>query len=605
MRLPYTASGRGNPRRLHILLCILCLLPAPAAVAQAQLKLDISGVHGVLLENVRAHLSLSRYVRDDSGLPIPQLLGKPLPGLPPADEIRGLQRRAEAEIRAALQPYGYYQPVIETGLEQQGENWIAHYRITPGPPVILETVEVTVSGAGRDEPAVAALRSRPPLRTGERLLHPDYDSYRTRLLRAALDAGYLDARYVKSELRVSPGEHRANATLQLETGERYYFGPVSIEQDILAPEFVSRYIPFHPGEVFATAKLLELQLALGDSGYFDQVELDVRRKETVDNRVPVTVHTRPAVHTRYKVGLGYDTDTGPRVSLGAEYLRINRYGHGLNSDLTVSPVEQKANVNYTIPIRNLVSDRLVFGGEVDNSTDVANNGSSRSYRIGASHQVSMGSVTRKLYLDYLHESFVLGTEQNQVNFLIPGISLSQLKSDSVLFPRRGYSWNVDTHGAAGVISSTNFARVEGTLRAALPLGRNGRLLGRGQLGSIAVTDFASLPASERFFAGGDQSVRGYDYQTLAPVDSSGKVVGGRYLATASLEADYLLVGDYGAALFVDAGNADDTFLPELKVGVGIGFRWRSPVGMLRFDLARPLNDPNNSFRIHISIGPDL
>jgi translocation and assembly module TamA len=590
---------------LPVLLWCACLLPLPVAHAQPSLKLEIRGITGVLLENVRAHLSLSKYVHNGSLLPVPLTGGKPVPALPPEPELRGLQRRAGQEIRAALEPYGYYHPAIETSLEQQDGQWIARYQIDPGQPVLVESMQVEVTGEGRELPALVRLAGKLPLRPGQRLVHPLYDAYREKLQRAALDAGYLDARYTRSELRVNPAEHRASAQLVLDTGPRYYFGDVSIEQHILAPAFVSRYVRIHPGEPFSTAQLLKLQLALGDSGYFSQVELDVRRKEARDHRVPVVVHTVPAAHVKYRLGLGYGTDTGPRVSLGADYRRINRRGHGLSTGLKMSPIEQTANLNYNIPIRNLVSDKVVIGAQVDNSTDVANSGNSRSYKLGVSQQVSLGSIQRNLYVNYLHESFTLGTEQDQVDFLIPGIGLSQLRSDNVLFPRRGYSWNVDVHGAPDVVSATRFARIEGSLRGVTPLGAHGRLLGRAQLGAITVADFTSLPASERFFAGGDQSVRGYDYQTLSPVDSSGQPVGGQYLATASLEAEYLFAGNFGAATFIDAGNADDTFPPQLRIGAGVGFRWRSPVGMLRIDLAHPFNDPNNSYRIHISIGPDL
>jgi translocation and assembly module TamA len=595
----------GPGRWLPVLLWFACLLPLQCVHAQESLKLDISGINGVLLENVRAHLSLSRYVHNGSLLPLPLVGGKPVPELPPEPELRGLMRRAGREVRAALEPYGYYDPAIESSLEQQDGQWVAHFHIDPGQPVLVESMQVEVTGEGKDLPALVRLQGKLPLQPGQRLLHPAYDAYRERLQRAALDAGYLDARYSHSELRVNPAEHRASAQLVLDTGPRYYFGDVTIEQDILAPAFVNRYVRIHPGEPFDTGKLLKLQLALGDSGYFDQVELDVRRKEARDHRVPVVVRTVPAAHVKYKVGLGYGTDTGPRVSLGADYRRINRRGHGLSTGLKMSPIEQTADVKYTIPFRNLVSDKVVIGAEVDNSTDVANSGNSRSYKLGISQHVGLGSIQRNLYINYLRESFTLGTEQDQVDYLIPGASIAQLRSDNVLFPRRGYSWNVDLHGAPGLISATRFARVEGSLRGVLPLGAHGRLLGRAQLGAITVVDFTSLPASERFFAGGDQSVRGYDYQTLSPVDSSGQPIGGQYLATTSLEAEYLFAGNFGAAAFVDAGNADDTFLPRLKVGAGLGFRWRSPVGMLRIDVAHPFNDPNNSYRIHISIGPDL
>jgi translocation and assembly module TamA len=122
---------------------------------------------------------------------------------------------------------------------------------------------------------------------------------------------------------------------------------------------------------------------------------------------------------------------------------------------------------------------------------------------------------------------------------------------------------------------------------------------------MSVEDFGKLPTTERFFAGGDQSVRGYDYQSLAPEDASGDVIGGQYLTVGSIELDYLVVGNFGAAVFVDSGNAADDFLPSLKTGAGIGFRWRSPVGMLRIDVAHPFDDGNGGFRLHISIGPSL
>ncbi|MEZ5542868.1 MAG: autotransporter assembly complex family protein [Pseudomonadota bacterium] len=584
----------------------LCLLYLPLAVAQQTLELNISGVDGLLRDNVRAHLGLSQYVRTTPGLPVPL----PLPGmagppeLPAADEIRRLHRRAEKDIMAALQPYGYYEPDIETALEQQGEHWIASYRIVPGPPVLLQSVDITISGAGAEDPGLARVRERTRLRLGKRLQHPYYDDTREQLIQAALEAGYLDARYTKSELRVTPAKHRADAVLHLDTGPRFYFGPVTVEQDILKPGFVSRYVQIKEGAPFDTGKLLDLQLALGDSGYFDQVELEVQRAAAQEQHVPVIVHTKPGAHTRYTLGLGYGTDTGPRVSLGADYPRINRRGHGLKNELRLSPVQQNAVVNYTIPIRNLVSDRLVFSGEWENA-EVASTGSTRGYKLGVSQNVSLGKLQRRLYVNYQHDTFDLGTERETVNFLIPGAAISKLKSDNVLFPRRGYSWNADLRGSPGVISSTRYFRTEASMRGVYPLGSKGRLLGRAQLGYTTVVDFDKLPASERFFAGGDQSVRGYGYQKLAPVDSSGEVIGGQYLAVGSVELDYLFVGNFGAALFLDAGNADDTFPPKPKLGAGIGFRWRSPVGMLRVDLAHPFDDPDNKFRLHISIGPDL
>ncbi|MGD2112786.1 MAG: POTRA domain-containing protein, partial [Gammaproteobacteria bacterium] len=382
-----SVRGYGHVRRrLPALVCLCCLLLAGAAAAQPVLELEISGIGGVLLDNVRAHLSLARYVRTAPGLPLPGRNGTP--ALPGAEEIRILHRRAPAEIREALQPYGYYEPDIKSSLEQEGERWHAHYRIVPGTPVIVASVDIGVTGAGQAEPAVIAVRDATRLRVGQRLIHPDYDATRAALLRAAQQAGYLDARYTRSELRVAPAAHRADAVLHLDTGPRYYFGAITIEQNILAPDFIERYVEVREGAPFDTAQLLDLQLALGDSGYFDQVELDVQREAAEDHHVPVIVHTVPAPHTRYTLGLGYGTDTGPRVSVGAEYLRINRRGHSINSDLRVSPVKQTAAVQYRIPIRNMISDRLVFGAELDNA-EVADSGTTRGYQLSVSQNVSL------------------------------------------------------------------------------------------------------------------------------------------------------------------------------------------------------------------------
>ena len=599
-----TSSSQWHCLRKTGTACLLALLLAPALGAEPVLEVNISGIDGVLLENARAHLSLSRYVQPAAGLTLPFADKQDAPAWPGEAQIRVLHRRATQELRAALEPYGYYAPSIESSLEQQEDKWLADYRVDPGQPVILESIDISITGEGSGDAELAAVRDSTRLQRGERLQHPHYNATRSALIRAAIDAGFLDAAYTRSELRVNPAAHRADVVLQLDTGERYYFGRVDIEQDILDPKFVARYAPIEAGTPFDTGKLLDLQLALGDSGYFDQVEIDVQREQTEEQQVPVIVRTMPGPRIRYTAGAGFGTDTGPRVLLGAEFLRINRRGHGLTSNLRVSPVSQKAVVRYKIPIRNLVTDRLVFGGEVENAK-VADDGDTRRYQLDVSQNISRGGFERRLYLNYQRESFDLGNDDDSVDFFIPGVTISRLKADNVLFSRRGYSWTADLRGAPGLISDTRFGRIAAGVRGVYPVGDKGRLLGRGQLGAMTVDDFSQLPTTERFFTGGDQSVRGYDYQELAPEDSSGEVVGGRYLSVASLELDYLFVGNFGAAVFVDAGNADDDFPPDPKVGAGIGFRWRSPVGMLRIDVAHPFDDPHNNYRLHVSIGPDL
>jgi translocation and assembly module TamA len=586
------------------LLIAWAMLWTPVSLAATRVEVEITGLDKVLQENVRAHLGIARLTQQTGLLPfISEDEDRPFLALTD-NNIHRLHRQATREIKAALQPFGYYEPVIDAQLSHDGDTWLAQYDIAPGPVTRIEQVTIQISGAGQDDERILSARQASQLQQGKQLLHSEYEATKQSLLQAALAAGYLDARYQRAELRVIRAQHLARIELRLDTGPRYFFGPITIEQDILDPDFVQQIVHIQQGDPFNTDALLELQLALNDSGYFSQVEVVPQRTATTDFHVPVVITTKPAKPRRYAAGVGYGTDTGPRLSLAAEFRRINRYGHRILADIQLSEILKSAGVQYQIPIGNLVSDKIIFSSRVESET-YADGGSSDRYTLGVSRNEVWGPLQRRLYLNYQHEDFSLGDDDGKVDFFIPGITLSQLRADDILFPRRGYSWTTDLRGTPGVISDTAFARLDLAGKRIFPLGERGRLLLRSRLGAISVQDFAKLPATERFFAGGDQSVRGYDYQTLAPRDASGDVVGGQYLAVGSIELDYLFVGNFGAAAFVDSGNAADDFLPSPKTGAGIGFRWRSPVGMLRIDVAHPFDDSNDNYRLHISIGPSL
>jgi len=580
------------------------LLWTTTSLAAAQVELEITGLDKQLEENVRAHLSIAQLVPQAGFIPFNPFEQDRPPLAITESNVRRLHRLAIEEIGQALQPFGYYEPLVQAQLIRDGDTWRVLYHVDTGPPTRIDQVYIQISGAGQAQDSILEARQASRLQAGEPLLHSDYEATKQALLQAALVAGYLDARYQRAELRILKAQHRAQIHLLLDTGPRYFFGPVSIQQDILDPDFVQQFVHIEQGAPFNTDALLELQLALSDSGYFSRVEVTPRRAAAADFHVPVAITTEPAKPRRYAYGLGFGTDTGPRLSLASEFRRINRHGHSVLADIRLSEILQSVGAQYKIPIGNLVSDRLIFSSRADFET-IADDGSSDRYTLGISHNEAWGPLQRRLYMNYQHEDFSLGEDDGRVNFFIPGFTLSQLRADDILFPRRAYSWSADLRGAPGLISDTTFARIELAGQRMFPLGERGRLLLRSRLGAMSVEDFTRLPTTERFFAGGDQSVRGYDYQKLAPEDDSGDVVGGQYLAVGSIELDYLFVGNFGAAVFVDSGNAADDFLPSLKTGAGIGFRWRSPVGMLRIDIAHPFDDPDDDYRLHITIGPAL
>lgn len=589
---------------------ILWMALAGAAAAQAQTpKLDvrISGVQGELLDNVRAFLGIVALERR-AEVPLTRKLN-PFAGKPDAaaaltdDQVRRAHRQAPGEIRQALAPYGYYAPDIDDELRRTEEGWRASYRIDPGPATKLEKVDIEVRGAGSTQAAVEKVLAGVKIASGQRLNHAAYETVKQNLYEAAYGNGYLDAHYTRSEIRVEPKQRRASITLHLDTGPRYYFGPIEIRQDILRPSFAQRFVDVEPGEVFDSQRLLDLQLVLNDSDYFNRVEIQTDKAAASDQRVPVTVITEPRKSQSYTAGAGFGTDTGPRLRLGAQLRRINRRGHQLRADLLVSAVKRSLSAQYLIPFKNVARDRYALSATAlqeelgDADTD--------QFTIGVSRNDGWHGFRRRLYLDFHRENFDFSGPSQRSDLLFPGLTLTRKKADDELFTRRGYSISADLHGGAeALLSDTSFGRASIDGRAVYPWSERGRLLLHGQLGAVWTDDFDVLPPSQRFFTGGDRSVRGYDYQAIGPRDAQGDTIGGEYLLAGGVEVDYLLFGDYGAALFFDAGDAFSDSA-DIQKSAGVGLRWRSPVGMVRLDFAHPFDDPDDDFRFHLSIGPDL
>jgi translocation and assembly module TamA len=600
MKRPATSAIMGLAKPLFLIVCIAC---AALAHASESIDVEITGIEGELLDNVTAQLGIAQLAGQAAFI-----------ALPAADKrdteiteasVRSLHRVAKPEIRNALQPFGYYSPIIKSTLEKADRRWIASYQVDPGKPTRVENIELGIQGDGRDNADLRKVLDSTQLTRGQRLQHSHYEQTKAALIKVALAAGYLDASFARSEIRVNPRHHKAEIQLILDTGHRYYFGDIRIDQQILDPTFISGFVKIKRGMPFNTDKLLELQLVLNDSGFFSRVEVDIQRKAAEDFHIPILIKTEPAKKWRLGTGPGFGTDTGPRLTLAAERRRINRRGHSIVADSLLSGIMQSVGAQYKIPIGNLVSDRLVFSGTVT-WEDVADDGDSRRLTLGVSRNEEWRNFQRQLYLRFEREDFTLGEDDEIVNYFIPGVTLSRLQADNILFPRRGYSWSADMRGAAALlVSDTTFIRGEASGRAVYPLAERARALFRLQVGGMAVEDFSELPTTERFYAGGDRSVRGYKYQTLGPADESGENTGGRYLLTSSIEADYLIWKKWGGAIFIDAGNADDDFPPNLEIGAGAGLRWRTPVGMLRLDFAHPFRNSDDTLRIHVSIGPDL
>ena len=449
---------------------------------------------------------------------------------------------------------------------------------------------------------VAALRrelAKLDMHEGQPLRHERYGRAKERLSRAAFGLGYFDTSYESAEIRVTPSTNSAAVALVLDTGPSYSVGAISIDQHTLDDDVLRRYLPIHEGEPFAPDKLLDTQFQLMDLGYFSRVDVHPMREEAEEGRMPIRIAPEYLPSQRYSTGIGYGTDTGARLSLKTELRRINRRGHWIDSDIRLAERRSNAGISYNIPLGDVPGERLSFTGTY--SDERFEDGTSERYELGVSLSRQPGSWRRRTYLEYSSERFNVGDLRRTTDLLVPGVSFERSESDDPIYPRNGWRVFFDVHGAGEpVLSSTSFAQTRVATNGILPLWDKARLLGRFEYGASFVDSFERLPLSERFYAGGDQSVRGYAYQSLGERDAEGNVIGGRYLATMSAEAEYLFWGNTGAAIFMEAGGAANKSFPELSRSVGVGVRYRSPIGSLRLDLAHPL-DATRSVRLHIGI----
>ena len=569
-------------------LALALALTVTAVQAQPTPQLQIEGGSAEQRENIQAFARMSGHDCD-------------LPRFRERNMIRDVRHRAEE----ALHALGHYEPVLAFEVLRGADCWNLELELDPGPPVLFADVDVRISGEGAEDPLLAAVASAPGITPGQTLRHDLHDDLRDRLVRVAYDRGYLTAELVSSELRVDPTEREARVILHLETGPRFRLGEVRLEQDILDPAFVQRLIPFETGAPFSAESLLTLRRNLGDSGYFQAVRVRPLLDEVTGTEVPILVQVEPRSRYAYEFSLGYSTDIGPRLGAAMEHRYVNRRGHRYRVDLNLAPDRSEAGFNYDIPLADPLRDNLdVF---VAYRTEEIPSGTSDRLQVGANQVKTLPSgwqVTRGIRYEY--EEFEVGDVTDTSNLLIPSYRINRTRSDDFLYPRKGHRIDLLVQGAYEDLgSSLSFLQTRANVKWIRGVGP-GRLILRGDAGFTATEAVERLPTSLRFFAGGDTSVRGFGFQRLGPTDAEGRVIGGRHLLVGSVEYDHPL-GDrpWAVAVFADVGNAFDEFDDyELKLGAGIGLRWRSPVGPLRLDLAHA-PDSDDDFRVHFTMGPDL
>jgi translocation and assembly module TamA len=565
---------------------VLCLVPCLAIAAA--IDVAVKGLEGELLKNVMARLELNLH-RENPRLSI--------------NDIHRLHKKADKDIRMALAPYGYYDPVIDANLRESGETFTAEYTIQAGEPVRIATIDLEVIGPGRD--AFDNLFEQFPLQVGDILNQNSYEEGKKRITIAAMRQGYLKASFAKRELLIHRSERRAEIHLYLDTGPQFVFGETSFQDDSVKNELLQRYLPYHPGDPYRPGKLIELQKLLYGTEYFSRVAVDGLPDEAEDFAIPVDVRLIPPEHlNRYSVGLGYATDTGARVRLEWWNRLLNSRGHQVRASAQVSQYDSNLRIDYTLPVMDPKRDVLGYNlGYQDLTWDDTD---TRLATAGVRLERKGKLLRHSGSFEFRNEDYSVGVTSGSSVLFVPSYTGTVIWADDLMNTRYGLDLSLSVSGASESLGS-DASYLKGLVngKTIISLLPGLRFIGRGSLGTIGVDAIDDIPPSLRFYAGGDQSIRGYSYRELGTEDSSGAVVGGRYLIVGSGEIEKNITDNWSLATFWDVGNAMDDLSIDFKNGVGAGFRYRLPFGQVRVDAASAISEDGTPFRLHLTVGADL
>ena len=544
----------------------------------------------------------------------------------PRLDMEQLQRLIKAtpdQAKILIATEGYYSPGVTAGLDTGGSMPVARIMVELGEPVIVGDVELVLKGfapIGGAKPFDATdLRNRWTLPVGRRFRQADWEAAKRGLLRQVMQARFPRAQLVESSAMVDPDVKRALLRVVLDSGPEARFGELRIEGlKRYSPSIINNLNTIKPGQEYSEAAMQSLQSRLQDTGYFSGVEVSIDMGESLDQDIdaltdaqkaipkppvdnpvtmPVIVRVTENKQRNVAVGLGVSSNTGYRAQL--TYDDLNVIGLRMKSNIIMETKRQSARADFYFPTTPKgYSDSFGAGFERND----LNGEITAVSTLAARRAWGTPLLERSLTLEYLSEQRTLEGRPDRRSQSVPlTFSWTKRALDNLLQPTEGYVLNAQLGGALlPILTDERFIRASTRFINYRPMGPSGTLVLRAEAGALASKEKAGVPGTFLFQAGGDQSVRGYGFQELG-VREGDAIVGGRYLLAGGAEYQYWFKPPWGMAFFVDAGNAADK-IKDLKpeVGVGVGARWRSPVGPINVDIAYGL--AVKKARLHFSLG---
>lgn len=552
-------------------------------VCAAPVTYDVRGVKGELLDNVEYYLAA-------------------LPAID-SQRVEGREKKITEAIRKSLQAVGYYSPKINFKYPAEKSHTL-QVEIEPGKPVKVRQIQVELHDDAQKDADFLKILSSLDLETGAVLHHGKYENIKRRLKTLAATHGYFDAKIVRSDVQVYPRDEVADIHIVFNSGHRYRFGAINID-GIPQTKLIQPLLRFKQGDAYDTRKLAELSQSLSQTRYFQVVDVHPQISLAEDYRIPVTVHLEKKKPNQMETGLGFSTDEGPRVQWNWERPWVNDYGHRFSSQIKIAQTTQTVDFSYRIPNKNPIDDYY----QVQTTYENVAQDDTRSQKIetGLHYWTTlMGQWQRDYFFKTAYEKYEQGEDSGNSLLFMPGASITRVRSKGGIDPYWGDLQTVSVMFSDPLwASDTRFVKVWGRTKWLRTYASNHRFIFRAEQGALLWGNLSEIPASQRFFTGGDQTVRGFGYETISPIDSSGQLSGALNTTAGSLEYNYQIAPKWRVATFVDVGTATNDYQDPWKIGTGIGGRWLTPVGQLRFDLAFGVSEQSVPFRLHFALGPEL
>ena len=538
-------------------------------------------------------------------------------------ELTRLLSDAEENARELVATLGYFSPKVEfrqKAAESDRATRLLTLSVVPGEPTVVGEVEIVFGGPITSEPAADRQRRQIEnnwsLRSGMRFTQARWASAKQQALRQLTTQSYPTGQIGTTLADIDPVAHSARLKVTLDSGPPYQLGALVISGlERYDAELVTRLARLQSGASYDQAQLVAAQQRLADSGYFDSAFLSLDTSGDPSS-TPVLVQLREARVQKLVLGIGASTDGGARLSVEHTHHKVPGIGWRAVSKLMLD--RETRSIGTELTSRPDADNwRWVTAAQLQNQNLGSFDITSQSLRAGRSQ---MGDrIDRNYYLQY-DRADTASSDANApatASALSANYAFTLRNFDSLPFPNSGWGWGAEMGGGSTLGTQRDlFGRVLTRALGYWPLGRSadggpaavraGRLALRAEAGAVLAKDGINLPSTQLFLTGGDNTVRGYGYRDLGVTLQDGQITPGRYLAVGSLEWQRPIardgrLTDWESTVFIDAGSvADKPAELHAKVGIGVGARWKSPVGPLQIDLAYGV--AVKRFRLHLNVG---